>query len=100
MDNSAEPSITVAPSGWRSEPIPTVDDMLALFNTGRIGEIEFRNWLAEIYPSFVRARRHDIDDHLEEQGRRILAEEEERLKQEQEEKDSYPQQELVVDPEE
>ena len=42
--------------------------MLAFYQMGNIGKIELRNWLAEEYPSFKRARRSDVDQHLEEQG--------------------------------
>ena len=58
------------------EPEITVADMLTIFNHGRIGEIEFRNWLAEVYPSFARARRKDVDDWLEQEGNRLAAEKE------------------------
>lgn len=63
------------------EPEITIADMLTVFNHGRIGEIEFRNWLAEVYPSFARARRKDVDDWLEEQGAK-LAEEQKALESE------------------
>lgn len=59
------------------EPEVTIADMLTVFNHGRIGEIEFRNWLAEVYPSFARARREDVDKWLEDEGERIAAEREE-----------------------
>ncbi len=59
----------------QQEPEISVADMLALFGHGRIGEIELRNWLAEIYPSFKRARRHDIDEWLEKAQQQLNQEE-------------------------
>ena len=76
----------------RSEP--TVDDLLMLFNSGRIGEIEFRNWLAELYPSFARARRTDIDDYLEAEGIRIA---EEKAKERAEQGEEEAQKEAKMD---
>jgi len=50
----------------------TPTEMIAFHQMGTVGRIELRNWLAEEFPSFKKARRKDVDDQLEIEGQEHL----------------------------
>ena len=49
----------------------TVEDILGLLDRGVLGYMETRDLLAEIFPSFGKARSTDVDQYLEELGQKI-----------------------------
>lgn len=46
----------------------TIAEILTLHNSGLIGTIESRNWLAFTFPDFEKSRRDDVDKALEDLG--------------------------------
>lgn len=84
MDKDQWEQIKIKESFNTPEGEITIADMLSLFGHRLIGEIEFRNWLEELYPSFSKARRNDIDEWLEEEGDRLAQEQKARAYEEEE----------------
>ena len=40
------------------------EEAMSLFDKGLVGTIEFRNWLARMYPDFATVRDSDVDDDI------------------------------------
>lgn len=42
----------------------TFDQMLEVYDRGIIGTKEFREWLAQVHPTFGTIRDHDVDEDI------------------------------------
>lgn len=53
---------------------PTIEELLLLWRATVIGTLEFRNWLEELYPSFKKARRADVDEYMQKKADKMAEE--------------------------